>query len=261
MTNPSKPNATAVGIVIDPYDRTISTRSFPLSDSLEALQAVVGGLIEPMRLRKHDVLYVNEEALLRIGSPDFPYAGFRFDGRTFFGRGIIIAERVNTLPRPEITVDEVTRRTTWLNASEARAAHAAIVVEHSAPPRTIAPHDLMDAVDATDPNDPNAVANLLRALLPPACLRERDWEAAGNRWAPQANFMISDRNSLLAAFVTLARFGQHALTFHAGCYFPRTLTLEVQFTPEAGNKAVTFYNRLPNRMANWRRHLPGREAA
>lgn len=110
-------------------------------------------------------------------------------------------------------------------------------------------------VAVIDPNHPQAVLSVLQPLLPANCMYARDWQAAGNKWAPQASFMVCDRNSLLAAFVTLAHYGQHALTFHAGTYSPGSLTLEVQFS-DAGAGAVAFYNRLPEKMDDWHRLTP-----
>jgi hypothetical protein len=75
-------------IVINPEDRTI--RETDVDGSLETLQHIVGGLIEPVHqgLNEHHHCYVNEEGLL-----DDPRYFFMFRGghQPLAGNGVILA--------------------------------------------------------------------------------------------------------------------------------------------------------------------------
>jgi hypothetical protein len=75
-------------ILINPGDRTISETD--VDGSLETLQHIVGGLIEPVHqgLDEHHHCYVNEEGLL-----DDPRYFFMFEGghQPLAGTGIILS--------------------------------------------------------------------------------------------------------------------------------------------------------------------------
>ena len=116
--------------------------------------------------------------------------------------------------------------------------------------------NVLHPVEIADPRDPNSAFAVLRPLLALSAQWAPAWVASGNEWKPQANFGIAGRDSLLAAFVTLSHFGNNARAYHAGCYLPGILTLEVEFDDVAGSRPVIFYNRLPERMNGWSRFLP-----
>lgn len=72
-------------ILIDTYNCRFAQMRMPAEHSLEFLQALVGGLIQPVEIDEDNCLYVNEE-----GWFDSDLAGIVFGGQPFAGNGVIV---------------------------------------------------------------------------------------------------------------------------------------------------------------------------
>ena len=119
---PDAPAAKAIGIVIDPYRRSVTATVLTHSDAHFLMRSFAGGTTLALALRKHDGLYVHEDTLRAMAGSGASRAGFSYAGRIFMGYGLIIARRINILPRPYTTADEVAQQTTWLDTPAIHAA-------------------------------------------------------------------------------------------------------------------------------------------
>ena len=105
-------------IIINPEDRTISETD--VDGSLETLQHIVGGLIEPVHqgLDEHHHCYVNEEGLL-----ENPQHFFMFEGghQPLAGNGVILAETDDGDEAPcTLALDHVKERVKFMDVIAVR---------------------------------------------------------------------------------------------------------------------------------------------
>jgi Domain of unknown function (DUF3846) len=105
-------------IIINAKDRTITETE--IDGSLEALQQIVGGLIEPVTqgLGENHHCYVNEEGLLNDPQHFFMFAGGH---QPLAGNGIILAETEAGGEAPcTLPLDWVRERVTFMDLLAAR---------------------------------------------------------------------------------------------------------------------------------------------
>ena len=92
-------------ILIDPYHRTV--KSVGVTDTLESLQAPIGGCIQLATESGHgDTLYVEEDGLSKHR------LSFELDGRSFPGRGLIVGSQGDRYDEAAVkcSVEDVIRR-------------------------------------------------------------------------------------------------------------------------------------------------------
>ena len=88
-------------ILIDPVRRSVQPHS--IDGGLASLQAAVGGLIAfGTELKNGDVLYVDDEGLLKPNS-----AFFRLGRRSFAGRGLLVGPERPVITDVVSTVEEI----------------------------------------------------------------------------------------------------------------------------------------------------------
>lgn len=105
----------AHGILIMPDWRQIMATTWPVQDTLRAMQTMLGGYLEAAYVfDSGDVLYVNEEGMLRDLTP------WRFAHRrdqALYGPGLIVGPEIDDTIRtatPVMTVELITDLVRWL---------------------------------------------------------------------------------------------------------------------------------------------------
>ena len=100
----SQSNASLRAILIDPFRRVVQSHS--IDHRLTSLQAAVGGNIAwGTELQTGDVLYIEDEALLKP-NPAF----FMLGGRTFAGRGLLVGPERPRITDVVSTVEEIAKK-------------------------------------------------------------------------------------------------------------------------------------------------------
>lgn len=100
----SQSNASLRAILIDPFRRVVQSHS--IDHRLASLQAAVGGNIAGgTELQTGDVLYIDDEGLLKR-NPAF----FALDRRTFAGRGLLVGPERPRITDVVSTVEEIAKK-------------------------------------------------------------------------------------------------------------------------------------------------------